>query len=131
MRPKITVHADIARNTWLATFHDDQEVQELFGTDTLPTSFTLLEEGEVVRREVERKNPSARVRLVHRNGTVYDPEDARDHLPRVKEDQHGGDRFEMPDSWMATVEELWAEGAISVEEHEARQAERWRLKLNC
>lgn len=98
MRPKITIHADISRNTWLATFHDDQEVQELFGTDTLPTSFTLLEEGEVVRREIERKNPSDRVRLVHRNGTVYDPEDARDHPPKVREDQHGEGRLEVPNA---------------------------------
>jgi len=90
MRSRITVHADLAGNIWVATFHDDQEVKDLLGTDTLPTPFTLLEDGEVVRREVERNNPGARVRLVRRDGTVDDPENEGDHPPQKLEDQHGG-----------------------------------------
>lgn len=130
MRPKITIHADISSNTWLATFHDAQEVKDLFGTDTIMTAFTLIEDGEVVRREVERKNPGHRVRLVQRDGTVYDPEDSRDHPPRGTEYQHGGGGFEVPESWTATVDELRAEGPLSVEEWDARAAEADRLRLN-
>lgn len=130
MRSRITVHADLAGNIWVATFHDDQEVKDLLGTDTLPTPFTLLEDGEVVRREVERNNPGARVRLVRRDGTVDDPEDARDHLPQKLEDQHGGGGFEVPGSWTATVEEMRAEEPLGIEEHEVWQAEADRQRLN-
>ena len=79
MRPMITVHPDRKSNTWLATFHDNSEVERLFGSDTLPTAYTLLTAGETVRRAVERKNPGFRVRLVELGGKLYDPETADDH----------------------------------------------------
>lgn len=128
-RPIITVHADLSRNAWVATFHDDQDMKETIGTDTILTAFTLVVDGETARREVERLNPGARVRLVQRDGTLYDPETAADHLPGGK-NQHGGGGFEVPESWSAAVEEMRREGAPTVEEREARAAEAARLRLN-
>lgn len=84
MRALITIHPDLGRNAWMATFHEDKRVQDLFGTDTLITPFTLLAEGEEARREVERRNPHARVRLIRRDGTVYDPETSEDHPQRER-----------------------------------------------
>lgn len=128
-RPTITVHADLSRNAWVATFHHDQDMKETIGTDTILTAFTLAVDGETARREVERLNPHARVRLVRRDGTLYDPETAADH-GQGRQNQQGGGGFEVPDSWLAVVEEMRREGAPTVEKREAREAEAARLRLN-
>ena len=58
---RITVWSDGA--DWQATFHDDEEVKRLFGTDTLPTAFTAQADGYRVQREVQRLNPDCEVVL--------------------------------------------------------------------
>lgn len=40
--PVITVLPNLSRNAWLARFEGDRTAQEFFGTDTLPTAFTLV-----------------------------------------------------------------------------------------
>ena len=58
---------------WLARFHDDAEIMALFhGTDTLPTSFTLLEPGEQVRARIQALNPGHRVRLVDQDECLHE-----------------------------------------------------------
>ena len=57
-RPVITIHPDRASNTWLARFHDDPEVMALFGSDILPTAFTLMCSGREVCRVIEQKTPA-------------------------------------------------------------------------
>ena len=47
---------------WLVT-SDAPEVRELFGTDTLPTPFTLAVGAETVVAELRGLNPDADVRL--------------------------------------------------------------------
>jgi len=79
LRAVITVHADLSRNAWVATFHGDAQMQDLLGTDTIMTPYTLVADGEEARRVVERLNPQTRVRLVKRDGSLYDPETADDH----------------------------------------------------
>ena len=60
---------------WLARFHDDARIMALFhGTDTLPTSFTLLEPGEQVRARIQALNPRHRVRLVDKDGSLHETE---------------------------------------------------------
>ena len=51
-------------------------------------------------------------------------------LLRMVEAQHEGGRFEVPESWDVTIEELRAEGPLGVEEHEARQAVAGRPRLS-
>lgn len=58
---RITIWND--GHTWQATFHDDSEVQRLFGTDTLPTAFTAQADGARVLAEVQRRNRHCRVSL--------------------------------------------------------------------
>jgi hypothetical protein len=72
-RPIITIFP--GPDGWLARFHDDPRIMELFdGTDTLPTSYTMLEPGERVRAKVQQLNPGHQVRLVHKDGSLYEPE---------------------------------------------------------
>jgi hypothetical protein len=40
-----------------------EEVQDLFGTDTIPTPFTHLARPEIVKAEIERLNPGCVVRF--------------------------------------------------------------------
>ena len=47
--------------SYLATFHGDPEVLELFGTDAVPTPHTLLACGYDVAQEVANRNPSFEV----------------------------------------------------------------------
>jgi hypothetical protein len=68
----ITLYPDRPSNTWLARFHDDPEVKGLFGDDVLPTAYTLAMPGAEVRREVQARNPGARVRLVELDGTTHE-----------------------------------------------------------
>ena len=68
-RPVITVFPDCSRNAWLARFEGDAEVLRLFGTDTLPTGYTLLCDGVDVRAALQQRNPGALVRLVERDGS--------------------------------------------------------------
>ena len=68
----ITVYPDRPSNTWLARFHDADEVVGLFGTDVLPTGYTLLMPGAEVRRDLQARNPGARVRLIDLDGTTFD-----------------------------------------------------------
>lgn len=71
--PLITVHADITRNVWVTTFHGNQALIRTLGSDTLPTHFPLHLDGYVAREEVQRLHPHARVRLIDRDGTLFDP----------------------------------------------------------
>jgi len=52
---------------WVATF-SDPTVKQLFGTDTLPTAFTAQASVDVVRTEIQRRNPGADVQV--RTGNV-------------------------------------------------------------
>lgn len=72
---RITVFPDSSRNAWLARFEGDAEVLDLFGTDTLPTAYTLRCGGAEVRAALQKFNPSALVRLVERDGSRPHPED--------------------------------------------------------
>lgn len=64
---------------WLVRFHDDPEVMRLFGgTDTVGSGYMLAAPAAEVWAAVRAKNPAARVRLVDRDGFLYDPEDADD-----------------------------------------------------
>jgi hypothetical protein len=71
-RPIITIYSDRASNTWLARFHDDPEVIALFGSDIIPTAYTLVMPGLEVCRVVERRNPGTRVRLIDLDGTTQE-----------------------------------------------------------
>ena len=46
---------------WLARFIDDDDVLQLFGTDTVPTAFTEQASPMVVKAEIERLNPGYKV----------------------------------------------------------------------
>ena len=46
---------------WLARFENDQEIIGLFGTDTIPTSFTEQASPMMVKREIEVRNPGYNV----------------------------------------------------------------------
>lgn len=70
-RPVITVQAHLPGHAWIATFHGNQDIIRLFGTGTVP--FTLHASGPEVREHVERLHPHAQVRLIDRNGTLFDP----------------------------------------------------------
>lgn len=72
--PVVTVHADVPGNAWVATFHENPAIFRLFATDTIPTPFTLHASGREVREEVQRLHPHARVRLIDRDGTLFDPD---------------------------------------------------------
>ena len=70
-QPTITISP--GPDGWLARFHDDAEIMALFhGTDTLPTSFTLLEPGEQVRARIQALNPGHRVRLVDQDECLHE-----------------------------------------------------------
>ena len=71
-RPVITIYPDRAANTWMAWFHDSAEVVELFGSDVLPTGFTLSMLGEDVQLELANLNPRARVRLIDLDGLTFE-----------------------------------------------------------
>ena len=71
-RPVITIYPDRASNTWLARFHDDLEVMALFGSDILPTAFTLMSSGREVCRVIEGRNSGTLVRLVDLDGTTHE-----------------------------------------------------------
>lgn len=73
--PLITLFPDLGRNTWLARFEADPEARRLFGTDTVPTAFTLECGGEEVRDAVQSLNPGHLVRVVERGGSRPHPED--------------------------------------------------------
>ena len=49
-------------NAWMVQT-DDPEVRELFGTDTIPTPFTLQAEPERVLAEIQARNPGSAVVL--------------------------------------------------------------------
>lgn len=81
-RPVITVQPHLPGHAWVATFHGNQDLIRLFGTDTVPLPFTLLASGQEVRTHVERLHPHAQVRLIDRDGTLLGPETdppGRDH----------------------------------------------------
>jgi hypothetical protein len=60
MREKMRVWR--GKDGWLVTT-DSPETKRLFGTDTLPTPFTLAADGESVVNEIRRLNPDADVQL--------------------------------------------------------------------
>lgn len=74
LRPVITVQAHLPGHVWVATFHGNQNLIRLFGTDTIPLPFTLHASGQAVREHVERLYPHAQVRLIDRDGTLLAPE---------------------------------------------------------
>lgn len=55
MKKIIRLHRN--NSGWLATFKDDPETVELFGTDTIPTSFTKEARKSDVVREIQKLNP--------------------------------------------------------------------------
>lgn len=52
-------------NAWLATFHDDATILELFGTYTIPTAFTPLATPEAVQASIQTNNPHHIVTVNH------------------------------------------------------------------
>lgn len=46
---------------WLATFTNDPDVLEAFGTDTIPTAFTGKAPEDMVREAIQARNPHHRV----------------------------------------------------------------------
>lgn len=85
-QPLITVHADTTVGVWVATFHGNQELIRTLGSDTLPTRFPLHVSGQVAREEVQRLHPRAQIRLIDRDGTLFDSRTSteppgRDHSP--------------------------------------------------
>ena len=50
---------------WLATWHGPEaaQIQELFGTTTLPTAFTAAADPETVRRDIAAHNPEYTVEV--------------------------------------------------------------------
>jgi len=48
---------------WMATFKNDAEVLALFGTDTLPTSYTTEAETNEVVSAIQRLNPDAIIKV--------------------------------------------------------------------
>ena len=58
---KITLHRTATE--WVAWFHDAQEIQELFGTNVLPTAYTAGADGEMVRARIQQLNPTDTVTI--------------------------------------------------------------------
>jgi len=52
----------IANQGWFARFVNDENVVELFGTDTLPTAFTSSANFETVQAEIQSMNPQHEIR---------------------------------------------------------------------
>ena len=48
-------------NSWNARFHDDAKIIDLFGTDTLPTPYTLDAPLPKVYTEIQAQNPNATI----------------------------------------------------------------------
>jgi len=44
-------------NGWMATFHGDAEIKELFGTETIPTSYTANAPALTVLNAIRTLNP--------------------------------------------------------------------------
>lgn len=60
------------KGTWLATYTEGPTaagVKELFGTNTLPTAYSLPMTGEEVAQLISQVNPSARVIVADANTT--------------------------------------------------------------
>ena len=55
MEKRITLHRGL--QFWMVTFHADAEVMELFGTDTLPTSYTAEAPALTVLNAIRALNP--------------------------------------------------------------------------
>ena len=55
MEKRITLHRGL--QFWMVTFHADAEVMELFGTDTLPTSYTAETPALTVLNAIRALNP--------------------------------------------------------------------------
>jgi len=52
----------IANQGWFARFVGDENIIELFGTDTLPTAFTSNACFETVSKEIQSLNPHHEIR---------------------------------------------------------------------
>lgn len=65
-RPLITVHPDLTRNAWVATFHGEEAMACTLWSDTVLTRFTLHVGGQEAGEDVRHLNPQARVRLAPR-----------------------------------------------------------------
>ena len=50
-----------SKQGWLARFEDDQNVLQLFGTDTLSTAFTEEASPFLVKTEIEKLNPGFKI----------------------------------------------------------------------
>lgn len=50
---------------WMATFHGDAEMLELFGTDTIPTAFTAQAPAGMVLKEIAALNPGYEIEIAH------------------------------------------------------------------
>lgn len=59
---RITLIASEVTNTWCAQFEGDN-TKELFGTDTLPTPYTLAMPVSEILRRIKARNPEYRVRV--------------------------------------------------------------------
>jgi hypothetical protein len=64
MQNRITIRRDARANCYTATMHDDHEVRRLFGTETLPTPYTLKADPLVVVADVQSRNPRAVVTFI-------------------------------------------------------------------
>lgn len=53
-----TIHLFRGKDAWMSRF-SDPEIRALFGTDTIPTAFTLRADKEMVRSTIARLNPGA------------------------------------------------------------------------
>jgi len=62
--PLIKIRQDLPNDQWTATFVDDQEVYDLFGTYTLPTPFRACAAAEKVHAEVSSRNPDCQVETI-------------------------------------------------------------------
>lgn len=54
---KIILHNATEKDCWEATFVGDEEIAALFGTTTIPSSFTSSAPEEMVVAELVKRNP--------------------------------------------------------------------------
>ncbi len=59
---KNVIELFVIRTGWFARFVGDQNIIDLFGTDTLPTAFTAAADAEVVLSAIQKLNPHHEVR---------------------------------------------------------------------
>lgn len=60
----MTIKLFLLNGSWMAKHEGDEEVRSLFGTDTLPTPYSISCPAEIVRRDIQNLNPTKSVVLM-------------------------------------------------------------------